>query len=514
MTSTPARASRTTKSPWRQLHVVVVVRDRGSETGQRNPLDRRIHVVQLAVVEVPRGVARARHEASMRSRAHAHSDLIERVVARQDHDIVEDRERLADALLRALISQGQFVRGLVLELDAQLRHLGLQSTVEILDVLHIGARVQRTQGAPRRTMRIAYLAGIVANVAAVDEPQCRIEIRLHLLDSDTAFEAGRVRRPHPYTPSAVFTVEPFGRALLSPRFGFERAAIRQTGVLVAEVDARDRVVDIRERIAVRDDEADGRLGQHVGRDASYEQVRGLHALELVLPDCERTHRPTADAAAELAAAFETRRLSRGAQADATREKRQRILLEWARERRVHRALPDAPELVDVRILQKEVSLLGKEQSEPRQIDLAIVDLGRREIGIQRHRSVQRRRDLVEHVERRLRSRNRRRVARTRAARAAVNDGTISKPKPCRRPMSPVISPEIAGLCVRFRETQPIVSLLRATRRLRLRPQVSRFRIERNRLERNPRLRHPTVGALCARLPARCRSIATAPDPRP
>ena len=218
---------------------------------------------------------------------------------------------------------------------------------------------------------------------AVDETQCGIEIRFDFLDADAALELGRVRRPHAHTPSTVVALAPFRRALLIPGLGLERSAIRQARVLVAKVDAGDAVVDIRERVAIGDDEADGGLCQHIRRDAPDEQVRRLDVLELVLPDCERADRPTARAAAQLRAALEIHGLSRGAQADTAREKRQRILLERARERRIHRPLPDAAELEDVGILEKKVAPLGEEQAEPRQIDLPIVDFGRREIGVER-----------------------------------------------------------------------------------------------------------------------------------
>src|SRR5690606_34018724 len=51
--------------------------------------------------------------------------------------------------------------------------------------------------------------------------------------------------------------------------------------------------------------------------------------------------------------------------------------------------------------QEEVPLLRKEQTEAGEVDLAVVDFGRREIRIQGQRTVQRRCELVENVERRL-----------------------------------------------------------------------------------------------------------------
>jgi hypothetical protein len=55
---------------------------------------------------------------------------------------------------------------------------------------------------------------------------------------------------------------------------------------------------------------------------------------------------------------------------------------------------------------------------------------------------------------------------------AARDGTTSRPMPCRSPSNPIASPETAGLYARLRETQAMISFLRATVREKLSPQVS------------------------------------------
>ena len=103
--------------------------------------------------------------------------------------------------------------------------------------------------------------------------------------------------------------------------------------------------------------------------------------------------------------MEIDRLSRAAQPDAARKERPPVLERGRR----HRAVGTQPrkarlssEFEDVEIAQEEVALLRKEQVEPREVDLPVVHLGRREIGVDRQGGVQRRRDLVKQVERRLR----------------------------------------------------------------------------------------------------------------
>ena len=157
-------------------------------------------------------------------------------------------------------------------------------------------------------------------------------------------------------------------------------------------------------------------------------------------------------------------------------------------------LPDASELEDVGILEKEIALLGEEQAEPRQIDLPIVDFGRREIGVERQSRIQRRRDLVEDIERRLRIG----VIGARLEIAAL-DGRQRRHDIEAQPLPQVRDPrELA----RDRRALRPVSRDPAHRLVVARdspveveaPRVG-LGIERDRLERDPRLGDPAVVAL-------------------
>ena len=83
-----------------------------------------------------------------------------------------------------------------------------------------------------------------------------------------------------------------------------------------------------------------------------------------------------------------------------------------------RARPPAPpalgvgtELEDARVLEEEVALLRKEQAEPRQVDLLLVGLDLREVGVDGEVPRQAARDAVLHVEAGLEVADRRRLGR-------------------------------------------------------------------------------------------------------
>ena len=143
-------------------------------------------------------------------------------------------------------------------------------------------------------------------------------------------------------------------------------------------------------------------------------------LELVLADRQRADVPLADAAADLAAVVEVDDLARAGQADAAREERPAVLARRLADRDVVLLRADAAELEDVGLAQEEVALLGEEQAEAREIHLPVVDLGGREVRVDRQRGVQLRRELVDEVERRLgvaaRVAGRRRASRRKLAR--------------------------------------------------------------------------------------------------
>ncbi len=181
----------------------------------------------------------------------------------------------------------------------------------------------------------------------------------------------------------------------------------------------------------------------------------------------------------------------GAQTDATGEERHRIGGQRRRERRVHAAPPDTPELEDVRILQKEIALLRKEQPETRQVDLPIVDFRRGKIRVQRQRCVERRCEFVENVERRLHFRN---VAPWRETAPLVGgqgwhdveaETLLDIRDTCefagnRRALRPVSRDPAHGFIV---AGDPAIQVEA--------PHVG-VRVERDRLERNPRLDNPAI----------------------
>ncbi len=160
------------------------------------------------------------------------------------------------------------------------------------------------------------------------------------------------------------------------------------------------------RVAVGDDDAGRRLVEHVGRRAAYEDVALVDALVGGLADAERPEVPASETAAELAAVVDVHGLAARAQAEVAREERASVLARGAAARGASAAAAaaDAAELEYVGVLKEEVALLGEEQAETRQVDLAVVDLGRREVRVERQRGVRRRRDLVEDVERGLEAR--------------------------------------------------------------------------------------------------------------
>ena len=150
--------------------------------------------------------------------------------------------------------------------------------------------------------------------------------------------------------------------------------------------------------------------------------------------------------------------------------------------------------------RKKSRLLGEEQAEPRQIDLPIVDFGRREIGVQRQRRIQRRRDLVEDVERRLRIG----VIGARREVAAL-DGRQRRHDVEAQPLPQVRDPrELARdrRALRPVSRDPTHRLVVARdSAVEVEAPGVGVRIERDRLERDPRLGDPAVVALrCARLP--------------
>src|SRR5204863_2068302 len=123
-------------------------------------------------------------------------------------------------------------------------------------------------------------------------------------------------------------------------------------------------------LAVGGNEADGGFLKHVVRRARYAEVLVAQQVVMLHLDIHEAEVEIALPAGDLGTDENGQRLALSIQTDASREKRQRILL-------------DATETEDVCILQKERALLREEQRKAREIDAAFIDFGLREIGVHR-----------------------------------------------------------------------------------------------------------------------------------
>jgi hypothetical protein len=155
---------------------------------------------------------------------------------------------------------------------------------------------------------------------------------------------------------------------LHPDFAIHSAPAAEPAVQKAEIDADDAVVEVRCRIAIRDDHADARFPEHIGGDAADERGRRVDILESLLTDGERADVEAADTAADLAAIVEWDFIPVRPDAECPGKKRPAVLVKSA-------------ELEDIDILQEEVPPLRKEQAETCQVDLPVVYLRRRKVSV-------------------------------------------------------------------------------------------------------------------------------------
>ena len=102
-------------------------------------------------------------------------------------------------------------------------------------------------------------------------------------------------------------------------------------------------------------------------------------------DVEQANRQRAGATGEFQAAEEIDLRAVVREADAVREKRQRVRV-------------DAAESEERRVLREERALLRKEKREAAEVDLTLVDLGVGEVGVDRERGGERRRDVPDEIE--------------------------------------------------------------------------------------------------------------------
>ena len=221
------------------------------------------------------------------------------------------------------------------------------------------------------------------------ETERRKIVLFERLVADLAVPALAVRHREAEPVARIVARQPFGVGLLVPRCCLDAAVVAQARVEVAEVHARERVVDAGIGIAARHDDADARLLEYVHGHAADEEIDGVGAGGRVLTHAEDADAQGARAAGELRPGIERQRLAVVVEPDAAREERDAAL----------RLEP--PELEDVRVLQEECALLGEEEVEPGQVDLPRVGGGAGEIRVERECRGQRRRDLPESIQRGL-----------------------------------------------------------------------------------------------------------------
>ena len=130
-------------------------------------------------------------------------------------------------------------------------------------------------------------------------------------------------------------------------------------------------------------------------------VDGLSVLFALL-DVERADRPAADAAGEARAREQRNRIAGRRQADLPAEEEdhvlRRVLASAAATAAAATAGIAGAELEDAGVLEEEVALLREEQVEARQVDLLLVGLDLREVGVDGEVPRQSRRHAVLHVE--------------------------------------------------------------------------------------------------------------------
>ena len=157
-------------------------------------------------------------------------------------------------------------------------------------------------------------------------------------------------------------------------------------------------------VTVRQDHADTGFLEHIGGKSRNKQVARIEHVELVLLNAQHADVITTGTTRQLPAEIDVHGFSATGKANASREKRPAALEFHAGCRRSRLevvATANKSELEYVRVLQEKRPLLGKEQTESRQVDLAGIDTGSGEVGIDGERAGQRRRDLVKQIERGL-----------------------------------------------------------------------------------------------------------------
>ena len=151
--------------------------------------------------------------------------------------------------------------------------------------------------------------------------------------------------------------------------------------------------------------AEVRLLQHPALEAQHGKVLSNRSLVVAGAHVQYAHVLSAHLAGEFRAVIDFLRLAVGAETDASAEEREDALV-------VERALI-APFIAPGRAgkvekdgaVEEEVALFGKKQGIARQVDLALVDLGLCEVGVDGEVRTELRREVIEEIDARARITN-------------------------------------------------------------------------------------------------------------
>ena len=144
----------------------------------------------FSVEEITGLVGERAGEPSIAAAGHLHEMFVERIASRRDDHVRRGAGRIAvdaERLVQHLVRGEQTDVDPVARPGAQLQrshcqHLGLESTVDILDALRVDTRIERHQGSAGDDMRIADIHSLVTNAGSTHVPQRRIEVALDFLE--------------------------------------------------------------------------------------------------------------------------------------------------------------------------------------------------------------------------------------------------------------------------------------------------------------------------------------------
>src|SRR5210317_1815353 len=245
--------------------------------------------------------------------------------------------------------------------------------------------IDRSNRALFGTRAVAHTCAIIPDADAINEAERRAEVFLDVLRFNIRLEFV-TRYFHIDSVSPVITDKPVRAALLRPELARQNFTERAFTVTVKKVDAYHRVVFIAGRIAVRDNESDCGLFEDVVGSTRDEQVLCRDIAVRFLANCQCPDIEVANAPGKLGTALDAHFFAVLGQTDASRE-------EWPT------VGIDIAKLEDAGILQKEIAFLREEQRESVQRNLLFIYLGCREVGIERERCAQRRRNAVPCIQR-------------------------------------------------------------------------------------------------------------------